>query len=146
MRKFSKELNDTKKKEAENYHRLFQVMVEVLANHYNETPWERFVGIFKWEGGVNVGEREICIKSWYVRDDWNESIGINAEINTVKAIEHILDEFDFSLLEEEKEETAEDKVYNFFVNQGIDADEIMDEVEQGCSNPFADPLRSFFED
>ena len=137
-----------KLKKASLFHRLFQGLVIILANHrcgieikanFSPTP------IFKYEGGGIINRREIVISYSHFNDeircydDFDPSRGYESKV-TKETVEYLLNNFSWekATIQKEIESTIPKEV-------GITKEELFEILRRFMSNPFGDPLRRLFE-
>ena len=132
------------------FHRLFQCLIAILANHRAGIKIDSdFVPnlIFKTEGGVVVNKKEIVISSnngcrISCYDDYHYKERKESEI-TEKVIINLLEGINWA-----DSENIKKLIEEYFLSQGIEIsnDDLYGMISKFCSNPFGDPLRSFYGD
>ena len=118
------------------YTRVFQGIVSLFSNlHFNIFNTQL---IMKYEGGVEVNQREIVIYNDHVRDDFKplDNIDSTEEKIVVRIIEKIFVEVDFNDLPNSLEN---------WVNKEI-VIQINEKLGTFVGNPYGDQLNSFFEE
>jgi len=136
-----------KAEKAKNFHKLFQGLVIILANHragVKITKDFRPSPIFKWEGGGIINGEEIVFtrngNTIECYDDYHSKNRKEPGISEA-TIEYLLNTIDWN------EETIEEQVHSIIgVEIGLDKNDLNDILYKFVSNPFGDPMRSFFLD
>lgn len=105
------------------HHRTVQTAIAVLASQQMGVPVDPLIGIGKYQGGVRVNEREICIRQGSVTDDWKRK-------------------HDGGTPEEHAVAAAIGRVESLYQLGGLTA---LRGVVLGVEDARTDPLRSMFE-
>lgn len=145
---------------ASNFHRLFQGLVIILANHRSGvkiTPDFRPRLIFKCEGGANVNGAEVVINydkfddRIHCYDDYVYKNRVEPDI-TEKVIKDLLEKINWDVkpvdgqISEEQSIQLQKEVNDFLLPEiGIESDDLMNILGKFVHNPFGDPLRRLFD-
>lgn len=134
-----------KAEKAKSFYKLFQGLVIILANHRaNVKITKDFhpMPIFKCEGGGVINGKEIVFtrnqNEIWCYDDFNFKNKKESEIAT-DTIKHLLNTIDWD------EKTIEKQINEVVGTEiGLNENEMKNILSKFVSNPFGDPLRSFF--